>query len=29
MPHPILEIPVAEVILMTEGVEAASLGRFS
>ena len=28
MPHPILEMPVAEVILMTEGVEAASLGCF-
>ena len=29
MPHPILEMPVAEVILMTDGVEAASLGHFS
>jgi hypothetical protein len=28
MPHPVLEMPVAEVILMTEDVEAASLGRF-
>jgi hypothetical protein len=29
MPNPVLEMPVAEVILMTERVEAAFLGRFS